>query len=166
MGVTSYRLCIALITPWLLCGCGSDRSRETLAQSRFEEFQAALLARDEVGLRDLVCADARPAIRALCQEDRSETTGLQVTGVTVRQYEYLVHVAEPRPDGQTSYFVLTIEDGVMRVDLRATYRDHSVTKRRFLKEARFVPQHLSPEQIEKARVAHGPTEPTPPGPNR
>jgi len=162
MGVTRTILWLAPTALWLLGSCETDRSEEALAQTRFEEFQDALLARDAARLRDLVCADARPAIHALCQEDRSDTPALQVTGVTTRQYEYLVHVVEPQPGGQASHFILTMEDGAMRVDLRATYRDHSVAKRRFLAEARFIPQHLSPEQIEKARVIHGQPASAPP----
>ena len=166
MGVTRTKLWLTPVALWLLGSCESDRSGEALAKTRFEEFQTALLARDAASLRDLVCADARPAIRALCLEDRSETTALQVTGVTRRQYDYLVHVSEPRAGGQASHFVLTVEDGVMRVDLRATYRDHSVEKRRFLAEERFIPQRLTPEQIEQARVIHQPAPAAPAPPKR
>jgi hypothetical protein len=90
----------------------------------------------------------------MCQQDRSKQMALQVTGVTKRQYEYLVHVTDPNLNNQASHFVLTIEEGAMRVDLRATYWDHSVENRRFLAEERFVPQRLSPDQIERAKAVH------------
>ena len=154
MGVTRHKAWMAWIGLWLVASCSTDRSGKNLAQQRFEAFQTALIQRDRTALQDLVCSDARPAIRALCLENREGQPALRVTGVSKRQYDYLVHVADPATSGPTSHFVLTMEDGVMRVDLRATYRDHSLEKRRFLAEKRFVPQRLSPEQIERARVVH------------
>lgn len=138
----------------LMTGCDSEVSGESLARLRFEAFQTALLEGDQSALRRLVCSDARPAIREMCLENRSGQRALSVTGVTRRSYEYLVHFTDPNHQDRASYFVLCVEDGAMRVDLRATHRDHTVTKRRFLAEGRFVPQRLSPEQIERARVVH------------
>jgi hypothetical protein len=154
MVVTRISIATAWTALWLVVSCDTGPSREDLAQERFEEFQTALLQRDQAALKYLVCSDARPAIPEMCQQDRSKQLALQVTGVSKRQYEYLVHVTDPNQSDQASHFVLTIEDGAMRVDLRATYWDHSVENRRFLAEERFVPQRLSPDQIKRARAVH------------
>lgn len=144
-----------LLIAFSLAGCArglTGDSQEELARQRFGEFQSALFRSDPVALRGLLCSDARPAIEAMCNQPRASQRPLEVTGVTKRNYEFLVHVRDPNRGGRESDFVLTVENGEMRIDLRATARANSEEKRTFLGEERFVPQKLTEEQVERARV--------------
>ena len=61
MVVTRISIATAWTALWLVVSCDTGPSHEDLAQERFEEFQTALLQRDQAALKYLVCSDARPA---------------------------------------------------------------------------------------------------------
>ena len=143
------------------CEAAADRQQEA-ARQQFAAFQEALFQRDRSALRGLLCSDAHPAIDAMCAKNYAGRQPLEVLRVEQRNYEFLVHVRDPNENGRESHFVMTVENGAMRVDLRETVRNNSVTKREFLAEERFVPQKLTREQIEHARVTHAQPNATPP----
>lgn len=137
----------------LVSGCTPEVTPEMVAQQRFEEFQDALFQRDRSALHKLVCNDARRAIPGLCKASLSGRKRLVVTGVTRQAHEYRVHVEDPnRASAEEVFYVLTKEDGHMRVDLLTTmrYLGRRTGARRVSRPA-LVPGKLSRAQIEQAQ---------------
>lgn len=143
-----------LLAATLLSGCGEDVTAEYLAADRFAKFQTALFARDRAALKQLICRDARPAIPELCRADLDGRKPLIVTGITRNRHEYRVHVTDPNHQGaaKDSFYVLTKEDGHLRVDLLATFAYHRRSSGRGISKLSFVPGRLTPEQVERARA--------------
>jgi hypothetical protein len=144
-------------------GCSETVTAELQAEQTFAAFQDALFDADARALRQLVCQDARPAVPALCDQDLTGKQRLQIKGVTRRDYEYLVHVRDPNQGDRASHYVLTVERGVMRVDLLATHRDHTQVSRTFLDRPRFVPHRTAPEQVRDAQATRAKARRTDPG---
>lgn len=136
-----------------LVGCSSDASAETLAKSTFADFQDALFRHDRAKLRPLLCLDSRPVVQTLLDTDLRDRKRLVVTDVTRHGYEYRVHVEDPNRSDRSSFYVLTIEDGHMRVDLMATTQYQSTVVHRKLSQPTFVPQPLTRAQVEEAEKA-------------
>ncbi len=137
----------------VLVGCSSEVSAETLAASTFAEFQDALFRHDRAKLRPLLCLDSRPVVQTLLDTDLDNLERLVVTDVIRHGYEYRVHVEDPNRGDHSSFYVLTIEDGQMRVDLIATTRYQSIVVHRKLSRPTFVPQPLTRAQVEEAEEA-------------
>lgn len=144
-------------TPWLAAllatvGCTAGGSGEQQARAAFTAFQEALFRRDTNALRALTCREAHPVLATLCAKDRRDQPKVDVVGVERRGYEYLVQVRDPAQPEAEHHYVLTVEDGAMRVDLGATIRANSTTKRSFLDRPTFQPQQLSEQQVRDAQA--------------
>lgn len=139
--------------------CSRDVSAETVAERTFLDFQDAVYRRDAKALRKLVCYNARQSVADLCRTDLSGRRPLEVTKVTRNSYEFRVHVKDPnatapRDPAEDSFYVLTMEDGHMRVDLLETTRYHSQTTKTKLSQPTFVPQKLSPAKVREIEAAN------------
>ena len=143
------RLGLLLAVSSLSC-CSGDRAEDAAAQA-FAEFQSALFRGDAAALRKLLCYESRAVIRDLVAVDLRGKKPLVVTGISRHISQYRVHVADPNSGGRESFYVLTKEDGRIRVDLLATTLYNRKTVRRRLDRPVFVPQRLTPVDIDRIK---------------
>ena len=144
--------CGVLILLWLSSCQPAGPTAVEAAAAGFRSFQDALFARDATRLRSLVCADAREAIPGLLQADLTTRQPLTISHVTRQDYEFRIHVRDPnRPaTGEDAFYIVTKEDGQMRVDLISTARYQSRTTHRKLARPTLVPNGMGPQAVEAA----------------
>ncbi|MCA8949232.1 MAG: hypothetical protein KDE27_07005 [Planctomycetes bacterium] len=141
------RLAIALAV--LPAACGGDRGAAA-AVALVVEFEGALRTGDSQRCRQLVTAESKPAIAELPWQTLRGRRPLAVGAAEPEGCGYRVHVEDPNQGGAAGAFLVVREYGVLVVDLVATAGLTAEFTERPLDEPEFVPQELTPADIDRA----------------
>lgn len=143
------RLGLAVALASVSAGCGGDPGAAA-ATALVREFETALRAGDAGRCRRLVTAESAAAIAELPWRELRARRPLAVVGAEPEGSGYRVHVEDPNAGGGPGAFVVVREYGTLVVDLVATAGLTAEFTERELAEPEFVPQELTPADVDRA----------------
>lgn len=130
--------------------CARDTAPQEAAKA-FAAFQEALQRGDATACRSLVTGESAAALDAVDWQAVKQKQPLQVLGAKAGVGDFRVAVRDPNQQGTAAEFVVVREYGRFVVDLVATAGMHTEVVEAAGSREEFVPQALTPRDLERIR---------------